>query len=136
MNDKPTHILDGKVVRELSPMEFNRRQPKLLQSSVTIPSQYQSYAVCVEFAKEWFLDKFDPSFFNSIYVDGKHSYDEFRKYSDINQQIKRVNPILAIFPIIDMTNNRNWIDSMPEIPMMLRRSRFEGLFKSEKSRCN
>ena len=136
MNNKPTHILDGKVVRELSPSEFNRKQPKLLQSSVILPSQYQSYAVCVEFAKDWFLDKFDKSFFNSVYVDGKHSFDEFRKYSEIDQKIKRVNPILAIFPAIDMTNNRNWIDSMPEIPMLLRRSRFEGVFFSDNSTCN
>ena len=135
--EKPDHILTGDNLRELSPREcFNKKMPRLLRSSVTLPSQYQSYAVCVEFAKEWFLDKFAYNFFNSIYVDGKHSFDEFKKYSDIDQKLRRVNPILAIIPSIDMTNNRNWIDSMPEIPLALRRSRFEGTFFHDLSDCN
>ena len=43
---------------------------KLLRTSVMLPSQYNAYAVCVEFAKDWFLSKFPQKFFNSIYVDG------------------------------------------------------------------
>lgn len=133
--EKPTHVFSGNM-REIKPHDIDNKQPRLLMSSVTIPSQYQAYAVCVEFAKEWFLNKFAHHYFNSIYVDGKHSFDEFRKYSDIDEKLRRVNPILAIIPSIDMTNNRGWIDSSPEIPMLLRRSRFEGTFFFDTSTCN
>lgn len=122
------HILSGNL-REITPLDFNKKKTKrLLRSSVTLPSQHQSYSICVEFAKEWFLEKFTKDYFNSVYVEGKHSFDEFRKFSSIDEQLKRVNPILAIIPTINMENNRQWIDSCPEIPMMLRRTRMEGTF--------
>lgn len=133
--ENPDHLINGGI-HELSPMEFNKKKPRILRSSVILPSQYQSYSICVEFAKEWFLEKFADNFFNSIYVDGKHSFDEFRKYSDIDDKLRRVNPILAILPAIDMSNNRNWVDSSPEIPMMLQRSRFDGTFFNDMSECN
>ena len=105
-----------------------KKTPKVMRTSVTLPSQHQAYAVCVEFAKKWFLEKFKPNYFNSIYVEGSHSFDEFRKFSEIDQKLKRSNPLLAIIPSIDASHNRQWIDSQPEIPLMLRRSRIEGTF--------
>ena len=105
-----------------------KKTPKVMRTSVTLPSQHQAYAVCVEFAKKWFLEKFKPNYFNSIYVEGSHSFDEFRKFSEIDQKLKRSNPLLAIIPSIDTSHNRQWIDSQPEIPLMLRRSRIEGTF--------
>lgn len=133
---KPDHILTNCNMRKMDITNFNRKMPRFLRSSVTLPSQYQAYAICVEFAKEWFLEKFNPNFFNSVYVEGKHSFDEFRKFSTIDQQLKKVNPILAIMPSIDMANNRNWIDSSPEIPLVMRRSRFEGCFFNDMNTCN
>lgn len=102
--------------------------PRMNRSGVILPSQQQSYALCVEFAKEWFLSKYKDNYFNSVYIDGSHSFDEFRKFSDITEKLKRTNPLLAIVPSIDMSYNRNWIDSTPEMPMLLRRSRIEGSF--------
>lgn len=120
---------DVSKMRELKPSDFNRKYtPRMLLHSITLPSQYAAYAVCTEFAKLWFLEKFPEHFFNSIYVDGTHSFDEFRKFSDINQKLKRANPLLAIVPSIDIEHNRNWIDVNPEVPMMLRRARMEGTF--------
>lgn len=116
-------------LREIDPTElYVLRTPRMMRSSVLLPSQYQAYSVCVEFAKEWFVEKFDEHFFNSIYVDGTHSFDEFRKFSDIDSKLKHTNPLLAIVPTIDVTRNRDWIDSMPEMPTLLRRSRMEGTF--------
>lgn len=116
----------------LRPLNINdlvrKKSPKIMRSEVALPSQQQAYAVCVEFAKEWFLEKFKPNYFNSVYVNTTHSFDEFRKFSTINQQMKRTNPLLAIVPVIDMNHNRQWIDSQPEIPLLLRRSRIEGTF--------
>lgn len=116
----------------LRPMSINSltksKTPRQMRTSVALPSQHQAYAVCTEFAKKWFLEKFKPHYFNSVYVEGTHSFDEFRKFSDIDQQLKRANPLLAIVPTIDMSHNRQWIDSQPEIPLLLRRTRIEGTF--------
>lgn len=124
---------NGTLVRDqLRPVDPSRlyrsRTPRMMRSSVVLPSQHQSYAICVEFARDWFLARFPEKYFNSVYVDGTHSFDEFRKFSQINMQMKRANPLLAIIPTIDMTHNRDWIDSSPEIPMLMRRSKIEGTF--------
>lgn len=120
---------DVKGLRPLTPDDFNRTKTnRTLLSSITLPSQYSSYAVCVEFAKEWFLEKFGDHYFNSVYVEGSHTFDEFRKFSDINSQLKHSNPLLAIIPTIDTNYNRQWIDTNPELNMMMRRTRMEGTF--------
>ena len=128
----PGDIASGKVLRKMKPEDFNKKlSNRVMRSSVVLPSQHNAYAVCVEFAKEWFLEKFDPQYFNSVYVEGSHSFDEFRKLSQINQQLKRTNPICAIIPVIDMNANRDWIDSHPEIPHLLKRTRMDGTFFSD-----
>ena len=133
---KPDHVFKGKM-REIKPHDIDgKRKVRHYRSSLILPSQYHSYAVCLEFAKEWFLEKFANNFFNSIYVDGSHSYNEFRKFSTIDEKLKRVNPVLAVIPSIDLTHNRSFIDSSPELPMLLRRSRFEGVFFNDISKCN
>lgn len=110
---------------------YNNKTPRLMRTSVVLPSQQQAFAVCTEVILQWFLDKYPDKFFNSVYVDGSHSFDEFRKLSKINQQMRKTNPLLALVPNIDPSYNRDWIDSTPEIPMLLRRSRFEGVFLSD-----
>lgn len=107
------------------------KTPRMMRTSIILPSQHQSYAVCVEFAKNWFLEKFSDNYFNSVYVEGTHGFDEFRKFSTINQQLKRANPLLAIIPSIDMSHNRQWVDSIPEMPLLLRRSNIEGTFLND-----
>lgn len=121
--------IDNNNLRPISVRDLMRKKtPRSMRTSVAIPSQHQAYSVCVEFAKNWFLEKFKNGYFNSVFVDGSHSFDEFRKFSVIDQQLKRSNPLLAITPAIDINHNRQWIDSQPEIPMLLRRSRIEGTF--------
>lgn len=119
-------------LRPFNPNEaYNNKTPRLMRTSVILPSQQQAFAVCTEVILNWFLDKYPDSYFNSVYVDGTHSFDEFRKLSKINQQMRKTNPLLALVPSIDPSYNRDWIDSTPEIPMLLRRSRFEGTFLSD-----
>jgi hypothetical protein len=116
-------------LKRINPNEiYHKKTPRLLRSSIILPSQQQAFAVCTEIILKWFLEKYNDDFFNSIYVDGSHSFDEFRKFSTINQQLRRTNPLLALVPNIDPSYNRDWIDSTPEIPTLLRRSRFEGTF--------
>lgn len=116
-------------LRPVDPSELRRSYtPRYLRTSIVLPSQQQAFAVCTEIILQWFLDKYPHQYFNSIYVDGTHSFDEFRKLSKINQQMRKTNPLLALVPNIDPSYNRDWIDSTPEIPTLLRRSRFEGTF--------
>ena len=110
---------------------YKNKTPRLMRTSVILPSQQQAFAVCTEVILDWFLNKYPDNFFNSVYVSGAHSFDEFRKLSKINQQMRKTNPLLAVSPNIDPSYNRDWIDSTPEIPMLLRRSRFEGIFFSD-----
>ena len=119
-------------LRPFNPMDaYKSKTPRLMRTSVILPSQQQAFAVCTEVILDWFLKKYPDNFFNSVYVDGTHSFDEFRKLSKINQQMRKTNPLLALVPNIDSSYNRDWIDSTPEIPMLLRRSRFEGVFLSD-----
>ena len=120
---------NGNGLKPVSISDLTRKKSaKIMRNSISIPSQQQAYAVCVEFANNWFLEKFKPNYFNSVYINTTHSFDEFRKFAQINQQMKRANPLLAIVPTIDMNHNRQWIDSQPEIPLLLKRSRIEGTF--------
>ena len=121
-------------MRILDPHEiYMEEQPRLLRSSVMLPSQYNAYAVCTEFARDWFLDKWPRDKFNSIYVDGSKSFDQFRMFSKLKKKIKRTNPVMAIIPTIDMAYNRNFIDSNMELGGYLRRSRFEGtIFRDQR----
>lgn len=120
-------------LRKINPSDLYRHNtPRLLRSSIMLPSQYNSYAVCTEFARDWFLEKFPRNFFNSIYMDGSKSFDQFRMFSKIDQQLKRTNPVLAIVPSIDINHNRNFIDSNMEIGGYLRRSRMEGTIFADK----
>lgn len=122
-------VVNNNGMREINPYEiFPEKTHRQLRSQIVLPSQYSSYAICVEFAKRWFLEKFPEHFFNSVFVEGSHSFDEFRKFSDINAQLRRSNPLCAIVPEIDMAHNRQWIDTTPEFNLMLRRAKFEGSF--------
>ena len=117
-------------MRRINPGDILKspKTPRYLISSITLPSQYNSYAVCTEYARDWFLDKFNNDFFNSIYVDGSKTFDQFRAFSKIHQQLKRTNPLLAITPNIDTSHNRDFIDTNMEIGGYLRRTRMEGVF--------
>lgn len=113
----------------VTPLELQKiKSPRYIRSSVILPSQYHAYSVCTEFAKDWFLEKFPDKYFNSIFVNGKHSFDEFKKFSTIDDKLKRTNPLLAIVPDINNEHNREWIDSMPSIPMAIRRSKIDDSF--------
>ena len=120
-------------LRKIDPSElYRQRTPRLLRSSILLPSQYDSYAICTEFARDWFLDKFSQNYFNSIYIDGSKSFDEFRKFSHLDIQMKRSNPVMAIVPNINLEHNRSFIDTNPELTGYMRRTRMEGTFFADK----
>lgn len=99
----------------MRPMSFkDLRAPfeKSLYRSICVPSTVQSYSLCIEYMKNWFLSKFDKDTFKSIYVDGKNIYDDFRSLSKL-ELIKRQKPSLAIIPSITWDFNNDNVDSYP-----------------------
>ena len=91
---------------------FNRKpdeHSKTLHRNLCIPSTAQSYSICVEYMKRWFLSLFDKNPFKSIYVDGKNLYDDWRRMSAV-ELLKRKRPALAIVPNIDWTFNNDNVD--------------------------
>lgn len=119
-------------LRIVKPWELYRPMKKrFLNSSVTLPSQYNAYSICTEWAREWFLSKFPPKFFTNVYIDGSKTFDQFRRFAQLNQQLKRTNPQLAIQPNINTEHSRDFIDRNMELTGYLRRARFDGTFFSD-----
>lgn len=97
---------------KLVPFDYKsliKKNSKTLHRSLCIPSVANAYAECIEFAKHWFLSKFQTNPFKSIYIDGKYIYNESRSLNP-NQTIKREKPALAIIPSIDWNFNDDNID--------------------------
>lgn len=91
---------------------FRNRNSKTLYRSICVPSTTQSYSLCVEFMKRWFLSKFPQDTFKSIYVEGKNIYDDFRSL-DKTALLKRQKPALTITPSISWDFNNENVDSYP-----------------------
>lgn len=104
--------MDMTNLRPISINELRATHSKTLYRSICVPSATQSYSLCVEYVKRWFLSKFDEGTFKSIHVDGKYIYDDFRRLSKL-ELIKRQKPALTITPALtwDFTNEN--IDSYP-----------------------
>ena len=106
-----------------------RLEPKDLRGSLAIPSATHGYSLCIEFAKNWLLEKISPEFFhNNIYIEGKYALDEFKMYRNIEDQVKKKNPALAIVPDIEVSYNRDFVDFTPNmigIDSYIKRSRLE-----------
>lgn len=92
--------------------EIRKQHSKTLYRSICVPSTTQSYSLCIEYMKSWFLSKFAPDTFKSIYVEGKNIYDDTRKLTR-EQMLKRAKPSLTIVPSIDWDFTNENIDSYP-----------------------
>lgn len=114
------------------------RQRKILNGHLAIAPSIHAYSLCIEYMRKWFLDKFDPSYFKpqSIYVDGSHIFNDFRRLSK-DEFLKRDNPSLTIIPQFDETYNRDMIDSnasMFGLDRYVQRSKYEDSFFKDKKR--
>lgn len=87
--------------------DFHPKNSKKLNKSICLPSTIQAYNMATQFVKHWFISKFTPDTFKTIYIDGKNVFDEFRRIPKI-ELIKRPKPSLAIVPSINWEfNNEN-----------------------------
>lgn len=85
---------------------------KQLNKNITVAPLHQSYALCIEYMKHWFLKKFDEDFFSWVHIDGSHVFGDIMKYN--RQEIMSHNSddrvSLTIIPTIDDDYNRDKLD--------------------------
>lgn len=116
--------------KTITARDFNSIHSKTLYRSICVPSTTQSYSLCVEYMKRWFLSKFNPDTFKSVYTEGKNIYDDFRSLSKLDL-LKRQKPALAIVPSISWDFNNENIDSYPYgISLYTQTGRFKESFFS------
>lgn len=131
----PSEIADKKNLKKLKRLTIaDMVQDRDIIGNLAIPSTMHSYSMCVEFAKRWFLSRFDGlfgrDFFkeDAIYIDGTYIFDNFRKFT-MDDLLKRPKPTLAITPNIDLNFNRDMVDSsITGIDQYIKRSRLEKAF--------
>lgn len=104
--------MDITNLKPINESEFRTRNSKTLYRSICVPSTVQSYSLCIEYMKNWFIKKFPQDTFKSIYVEGKNIYDDFRTLSKLDI-LKRQKPALTITPAIEWDFNNENLDSYP-----------------------
>lgn len=81
-----------------------------LNDYISIPSEIHPYSLGIEYMRNWFLEQFDDGFFKTIYVNGKHIFDDYRRFNKERLTKQPEMPALAIIPTVDMSYNRDNVD--------------------------
>lgn len=90
--------------------KFNRNpSAKTLYRTLAVPSIANAYAQAIQFARDWFLSKFKPDTFKSVYVEGRYTLEEQRNVHS-EKQIIRDKPALGITPSINWDFNNEGVD--------------------------
>ena len=89
--------------------EMHPKHSKRLNRSICLPSNIQSFNLATQFVKHWFISKFAPDTFKTIYIDGKNIFDEWRRISRV-ELLKRPKPSLSITPVINWDFNNDNVD--------------------------
>lgn len=104
--------MDMSKMSSISINEIRNNHSKTLYRSICVPSTTQSYSLCIEYIRKWFISKFEKDTFKSVYIEGKNVYDDFRSLSK-NELLKRQKPALTITPSIDWGFSNDNLDSYP-----------------------
>ena len=88
------------------------RKEMQLNKNITVAPLHQSYALCIEYMKHWFLQKFKDDFFSWVHVDGSHVFGELSKLDKqtIMNHMSDDKAILTMIPTIDDDYNRDRLD--------------------------
>ena len=101
--------MDDKKLIPLDRLAIFKKTNKRLSRTILIPSASHSYALAVEYVQKWFLSKFQKDYFKTVYIEGKHIFDESRRFP-IDKTARRQNPAVAIVPTIDFNFDRDKVD--------------------------
>jgi hypothetical protein len=80
-----------------------------LESALCMPSAVHGYSLAVEYMRDWFINKFDKNYFKTVFINGKHVLDDYRRFS-IGELVKKDKPAVAITPAINFEYDRNTQD--------------------------
>lgn len=85
---------------------------KQLNKNITVAPLHQSYALCIEYMRHWFLQKFSEDFFSWIHTDGSHVFGEMAKLDkkNIMTHMSDDKATLTIIPTIDDDYDRDKLD--------------------------
>lgn len=69
------------MIHRYTPFDIKRFQKSemVLNHFVTVAPMSHNYALCIEYIKKWFYDKFDKDFFGYTYLDGSHVFGELQR---------------------------------------------------------
>ena len=83
-----------------------------LNKNITVAPLHQSYALCIEYMRHWFLQKFKDDFFSWVHTDGSHVFGEIAKLDKgtIMSHMSDDKASLTIIPTIDDDYNRDRLD--------------------------
>ena len=88
------------------------KKETMLTKYITVAPLHHNYALCIDYIRRWFLEKFEKDFFCYIFVDGSHVFGEFDRLGKDKIISHRDNdkPVLTIVPQIEESYNRERID--------------------------
>lgn len=100
-------------------------QPIKLHDYISIPKEMHIYSVGIEYMRNWFLDKFSTEYFKTVYINGKHIFDDYRMFNKERMTKQPQKPAVAIIPSVDPSYNRDTVDiALGGTQILSRRSRF------------
>lgn len=91
---------------------WEQREPKkiTLHDYIAIPSEMNAYSLGIEYMKDWFLSQFNTDFFKTVYINGKHIFDDYRRFNKERLTKQPQTPAVAIIPTVDMAYNRDNVE--------------------------
>ena len=83
------------------------KRETMLTKYITVAPLHHNYALCIDYIRRWFLEKFEKDFFCYIFVDGSHVFGEFDRLGKDKIISHRDNdePVLTIVPQIEESYN-------------------------------
>lgn len=95
--------------------EFNintLKKQEMLNKFLTVAPLHHNYALCIQYIRQWFLEKFNKDFFAYVHLDGSHVFGEMTRLSK-DQIVLHANNDkgeVIILPQIDEAYDREHID--------------------------
>ena len=95
--------------------EFNintLKKQEMLNKFLTVAPLHHNYALCIQYIRQWFLEKFNKDFFAYVHLDGSHVFGEMTRLSK-DQIVSHANDDkgeVIILPQIDEAYDREHID--------------------------
>ena len=130
--DKKNMYTQENIIKETigkHPIVFKERNKDAkMESSICVPSAVQAYSIGIQYVKDWLLKKFEPDYFKTVFINGRHITNDFMKFNSY-KLIKRENPAVAITPNPDLDYDRNMQDVyMGDSDMLIRKFNHQQCF--------